>query len=105
MRDAWMPSTLSEFLAYRASGTANSTEAESSTGSPLTSSEGTEGLGYDPFMERLAHPGWCENLVAAGGLKPGEHVLVVVDEPLAEQGAQLAACVKDAGGDPRLELW
>jgi leucyl aminopeptidase (aminopeptidase T) len=56
-------------------------------------------------MERLGHPGWCENLVEAGGLKPGEHVLVVVDEPLAAEGAQLAAAVKDAGGEPRLELW
>ena len=56
-------------------------------------------------MERMAHPGWCENLIAAGGLKPGERVLVVVDEPLLEEGSQLAAAVKDAGGEPRLELW
>ena len=56
-------------------------------------------------MERMAHPGWCENLVDAGGLKPGERVLVVVDEPLLEEGSQLAAAVKDAGGEPRLELW
>jgi hypothetical protein len=53
----------------------------------------------------MAHPGWCGNLVRAGGLKPGERVLVVVDEPLLEEGSQLAAAVKDAGGDPRLELW
>jgi hypothetical protein len=53
-------------------------------------------------MERLGHPGWCENLIKAGGLKPGERVLVVVDEPLAAEGAQLAAAVKDAGGEPRL---
>jgi hypothetical protein len=56
-------------------------------------------------MERMAHPGWCENLVAAGGLKQDERVLVVVDEPLLEEGSQLAAAVKDAGGEPRLELW
>ena len=56
-------------------------------------------------MERLGHPGWCENLLQAGGLKAGERVLVVVDEPLAIEGAQLAAAVKDAGGEPRLELW
>ncbi len=56
-------------------------------------------------MERMAHPGWCENLVGAGGLKPGERVLVVVDEPLLEEGAHLAAAVRDAGGEPRLELW
>ncbi len=56
-------------------------------------------------MERLAHPGWCENLVAAGGLKAGERVLVVVDEPLAEEGSRLVAAAADAGGEPRLELW
>jgi len=56
-------------------------------------------------MGRLAHPGWCENLVKASGLKPGERVLVVVDEPLAEEGSQLTAAAADAGGEPRLELW
>ena len=61
--------------------------------------------GYDGSMERLGHPGWCENLIGAGGLQAGERVLVVVDEPLAPEGAQLAAAVKDAGGEPRLELW
>jgi 2,5-dihydroxypyridine 5,6-dioxygenase len=38
-------------------------------------------------------------------MQPGERVLVVVDEPLAEQGSELAAAVRDAGGDPTLELW
>ena len=56
-------------------------------------------------VQRLAHPGWCQNLVKASSLVPGERVLVVVDEPLAAEGAQLAAAVKDAGGEPRLELW
>jgi leucyl aminopeptidase (aminopeptidase T) len=56
-------------------------------------------------VESLGYPGWCENLIKAGGLKPGEQVLVVVDEPLATEGAQLAAAMKDAGGEPRLELW
>ncbi len=53
----------------------------------------------------MEHPGWCGNLIEAGGLKPGERVLVVVDEPLAAEGSELAAAVKDAGGAPRLELW
>ena len=53
----------------------------------------------------MSHPGWCENLIQAGGLKADERVLVVVDEPLLEEGSQLAAAVKDAGGEPRLELW
>ncbi len=50
-------------------------------------------------------PGWCRNLLEAGRLRPGEEVLVVVDDPLAEQGSQLAAAVKEAGGRPQLELW
>jgi leucyl aminopeptidase (aminopeptidase T) len=53
----------------------------------------------------MAHPAWCENLIEAGGLKKGERVLVVVDEPLLVEGSELAAAVKDAGGEPRLELW
>jgi hypothetical protein len=54
---------------------------------------------------KLAHPGWCENLVRAGRIVPNEPVLVVVDEPLVEEGSQLAAAVADAGGRPTLELW
>ena len=50
-------------------------------------------------------PGWCLNLVEAGRLQPEEEVLVVVDEPLIEQGSQLATAVKEAGGRPHLELW
>jgi hypothetical protein len=49
--------------------------------------------------------GWCKNLIEAGRLESGEDVLVIVDEPLAAQGAQLADAVKHAGGRPRLELW
>src|SRR4051812_6147939 len=82
-----------------------SAAAESTSGTLLTPSEGKEGLGYDQCVEPLAHPGWCENLVRASSLASGERVLVVVDEPLVAEGAQLAAAVKDAGGEPRLELW
>lgn len=53
----------------------------------------------------MTHPDWCVNLILAGRLQPGERVLVVVDKPLAEEGSQLAAAVRDAGGEPRLELW
>ena len=55
--------------------------------------------------ERLNHPGWCDNLIRAGRLEPGERVLVVVDEPLTEEGSQLLAAVQEAGGEGRLELW
>ena len=56
-------------------------------------------------MGEQEYPGWVTNLIAAGGLRPGERELVVVDEPLAEEGSELAAAVRDAGGEPRLELW
>ena len=38
-------------------------------------------------------------------MQSGERVLVVVDEPLAEEGAELAAAIRDAGAEPQLELW
>ena len=53
----------------------------------------------------LTHPSWCANLVAAAGVRAGESVLVLVDEPLAEEGSQLAAAVRDAGAKPTLLLW
>ena len=56
-------------------------------------------------MNDLGHQGWAANLIAAGQLQSGEHVLVVVDEPLADCGSELAAAVRDAGGQPQLELW
>ncbi len=56
-------------------------------------------------MAEFDTPGWCRNLVDAGRLQPGEEVLVVVDEPLIEQGSQLTAALKEAGGRPHLELW
>ena len=55
--------------------------------------------------EPAVHPGWCLNLVDAGRVKAGERVLVVVDEPLVEEGSQLADTLRSAGAEPRLELW
>jgi hypothetical protein len=49
--------------------------------------------------------GWTDNLIRAGRLKPSERVLVVVDEPLRREGEELAAAVREAGGQARLELW
>jgi hypothetical protein len=43
--------------------------------------------------------------VQAGGVQPGERVLVVVDEPLAEEGSELTAALQDAGAEAQLELW
>jgi hypothetical protein len=62
-------------------------------------------LPFGLVPRKLAHPGWTQNLIAAGGLTPGERVLVVVDEPLLEQGSQLLAAVTDAGAKGHLELW
>jgi leucyl aminopeptidase (aminopeptidase T) len=55
--------------------------------------------------ERYEMPGWCRNLIEAARLGEGEEVLVFVDEPLVEQGSQLATAVKEAGGNPTFELW
>jgi aminopeptidase len=55
--------------------------------------------------QRMAHAGWTQNLIQAGRLQVGERVLVVVDEPLAAEGAELLAAVQDADGHGRLELW
>jgi leucyl aminopeptidase (aminopeptidase T) len=55
--------------------------------------------------EPIVYPGWCRNLIDAGQVKEGERVLVVVDEPLVEEGAQLADALRSAGAEPRLELW
>ncbi len=70
----------------------------------------TSPLAYDaPPMDtretRMAHAGWTQNLIEAGRLQSGERVLVVVDEPLAGEGAELLAAVQDAGAHGRLELW
>ena len=54
---------------------------------------------------QLEHPGWTANLLRAAGVRPGERVLVVVDEPLLEQGSQLVAAATDGGARARLELW
>ncbi len=43
--------------------------------------------------------------MTASALRPGERVLVVVDEPLAEQGSELAAAVTDADASVELRLW
>jgi leucyl aminopeptidase (aminopeptidase T) len=56
-------------------------------------------------MAEYDMPGWCRNLIEAGRMRPDEEVLVFVDEPLLEQGMQLAAAVKEAGGRPTFELW
>jgi leucyl aminopeptidase (aminopeptidase T) len=53
----------------------------------------------------MRHPGWCVNLIQAARLQPGEQVLVVVDEPLLEEGSQLVAATSDAGARARLEVW
>ena len=52
--------------------------------------------------DKYEMPGWCRNLIDAGALRPDEEVLVIVDEPLAVQGSQLATAVKEAGGRPPL---
>jgi leucyl aminopeptidase (aminopeptidase T) len=50
-------------------------------------------------------PGWCSNLLRAAQLKPGERVLVVVDEPLEAEAQELAEAAREAGGEAVVELW
>ena len=57
------------------------------------------------MRRELPHPGWARNLIEASQLRAGERVLVVVDEPLLEQGSQLLAAVTDAGARGHLALW
>ena len=49
--------------------------------------------------------GWTRNLIEAAGLRPGERLLVVVDEPLAGQGEQLAAAGREHGAEVELARW
>ena len=49
--------------------------------------------------------GWCANLIRAVQLASGERVLVVVDEPLAEQGSELLAAADDLGAGAELRFW
>jgi Thermophilic metalloprotease (M29) len=62
-------------------------------------------IGETVAVSEAVGPAWTANYIAAGRLQPGERVLVVVDEPLAAEGAQLADAVRGAGGEPQLELW
>ncbi len=52
-----------------------------------------------------AHPGWTQNLIRAAQAAAGERVLVIVDEPLAAEGGELATALRDLGADVRLEFW
>lgn len=49
--------------------------------------------------------GWCDNLIGTAQVKRDEFALVVVDEPLAEQGSELTEALADAGARPELRLW
>jgi thermophilic metalloprotease (M29) len=58
-----------------------------------------------PRSRAYEKPGWTQNLIRASHVEPGERVVVLVDEPLVEEGSQLLAALRDAGARPRLELW
>jgi hypothetical protein len=56
-------------------------------------------------MADRPHPGWCVNLIGAARIDPNERVIIVVDEPLAEEGSQLVAALADEGARAKLLLW
>jgi hypothetical protein len=58
-----------------------------------------------PRTRAYETPGWARNLIRASRVEPGERVVVLVDEPLVEEGSQLVATLQDAGATPRLALW
>lgn len=48
---------------------------------------------------------WTQNLVEAGRLRAGEKLLVVVDDPLAAEGDELAEAGRAAGAEARVARW
>ena len=50
-------------------------------------------------------PGWTHHLLEAAGVQAGEHVLVVVDPPIAEQGDHLVGAAELRGATTALEIW
>jgi hypothetical protein len=60
---------------------------------------------FAAVSEKHPHPAWCANLIGAARVAPDERVIVVVDEPLAEEGSQLVAALADAAARPNLFLW
>lgn len=48
---------------------------------------------------------WTGSLLEAGGLGAGERLLVVVDDPLAAEGEELAAAARAAGAEVELARW
>ncbi len=46
--------------------------------------------------------GWCLNYLAAAGVRPGERLRVVVDEPFAAEGEELAEAGRAAGAEVRV---
>jgi Thermophilic metalloprotease (M29) len=46
--------------------------------------------------------GWCANYLAAAGVKPGEHVRIVVDEPFATEAEELAEVARALGAAARV---
>ncbi|HSP73414.1 MAG TPA: aminopeptidase [Gaiellaceae bacterium] len=66
-----------------------------------------EGLlsGVGGFAGVRAGNGWTRNLLEAGRLRAGEKLLVVVDDPLAAEGEELAEAGRAAGAEVRVARW
>jgi hypothetical protein len=46
--------------------------------------------------------GWCANYLVAAGVRPGERLRIVVDQPLAAEGEELAEAGRAAGAEVRI---
>lgn len=49
--------------------------------------------------------GWCANYLAAAAVRPGERVRIVVDEPFAAEGEELAEAARAMGAEARVALF
>jgi hypothetical protein len=49
--------------------------------------------------------GWCDNYLAAAHVRPGERLRIVVDEPFANEGEELAAAARLLGAEARIACY
>ena len=47
-------------------------------------------------------PGWCQNVLAAAGVRSGERLRIVVDEPFAPEAGELADAGRAVGAKVRI---
>jgi leucyl aminopeptidase (aminopeptidase T) len=56
-------------------------------------------------MIAAAVSGWCLNYLAAAGVRPGERLRIVVDEPVAAEAEELAEAARALGAEARIACY